>query len=275
MEVPGLGEEGEDLVDREGEEGLHLQDPVAVAQAGVSDRGGLAHGARKMRESRSGERMGEMVDVREVAGGLLTMPAGSRALLALAHGAGAGMRHSFMEQLAQALAREGVAVWRWEFPYMKEGRRRPDRPAVAVPAVREAVDEAARSWPELPLFAGGKSFGGRMTSTAAAESPLPVAVLVFFGFPLHPARRPSIDRAVHLRQVGHPVLFLSGDRDALAELSLLEPVIDELGAGATLHVVRGADHGFHLLKRSGRTEDEVFEELAAKAAAWMDGQMSA
>jgi predicted alpha/beta-hydrolase family hydrolase len=184
------------------------------------------------------------------------------------------MRHTFMEQLAQALAREGVATWRWELPYMREGRRRPDRPAVAVPAVREAVARAISAWPDLPAFAGGKSFGGRMTSTAAAEVSLPVEGLVFFGFPLHPARRPSTDRAIHLREVNHPLLFLSGDRDALADLTLLEPVVDELGGGASLHVVRGADHGFHVLKRSGRTEQEVFQELAGTAAAWMDRRVS-
>lgn len=218
--------------------------------------------------------MGETVEAREVAGGLITRPEESRALLVLAHGAGAGMRHTFMEQLAQALAREGVATWRWELPYMREGRRRPDRPAVAVPAVREAVARAISAWPDLPAFAGGKSFGGRMTSTAAAEVSLPVEGLVFFGFPLHPARRPSTDRAIHLREVNHPLLFLSGDRDALADLTLLEPVVDELGGGASLHVVRGADHGFHVLKRSGRTEQEVFQELAGTAAAWMDRRVS-
>jgi predicted alpha/beta-hydrolase family hydrolase len=175
--------------------------------------------------------------------------------------------------LAGALAEESIATWRWEFPYLREGRRRPDRPAVAVPAVREAVEVARSAVPDLPLFAGGKSFGGRMTSTAAAESPLPVEGLVFFGFPLHPARRPSVERADHLRDVGHPLLFLQGDRDALADLGLLRPVVAGLGSGASLHVICGADHGFHVLKRSGRDEDEVLQELARTAAAWMNRRL--
>jgi predicted alpha/beta-hydrolase family hydrolase len=210
--------------------------------------------------------MGE-VQMKEVGGGVWTGPAAPRALLALAHGAGAGMRHTFMEGIALALAEAGIASWRWEFPYMQEGRRRPDRPSVAVPAVRQAVDRARALAGPLPLFAGGKSFGGRMTSTAAAEAPLPVQGLVLVGFPLHPARKPSTERADHLARVAHPLLFLQGDRDALAELGLLRPVAERLGA--RLHVVEGADHGFHVLKRSGRREEEVLEEIAATAAAWM------
>jgi predicted alpha/beta-hydrolase family hydrolase len=215
--------------------------------------------------------MGETVRTREVAGGLATSPEAPAAMLVLAHGAGAGMRHGFMESLAQALGRVGIATWRWEFPYMRDGRRRPDGAAVALPAVRAAVEEAHRRWSKLPLFAGGKSFGGRMTSTAAAEAPLPVEGLVFFGFPLHPARRPGVERAAHLRNVRHPLLFLQGDRDALAELALLRPVVAELGERAHLHVVEGADHAFRVLKRSGRRDEEIPGELAAAAAAWMLG----
>jgi predicted alpha/beta-hydrolase family hydrolase len=213
--------------------------------------------------------MGETVRTREVAGGLATLPEAPEAMLVLAHGAGAGMRHAFMELLAGALGRVGIATWRWEFPYMRDGRRRPDRPSVALPAVRAAVEEARRRWPKLPLFAGGKSFGGRMTSTAAAEAPLPVEGLVFFGFPLHPARRPGVERAAHLRNVQHPLLFLQGDRDALAELALLRTVVAELGERAHLHVVEGADHAFRVLKRSGRRDEEIPGELAGAAAAWM------
>lgn len=216
--------------------------------------------------------MGETVQTREVAGGLATAPEAPEAVLVLAHGAGAGMRHEFMESLARALGRVGIATWRWEFPYMREGRRRPDRPAVALPAVRGAVEEARRRWPKLPLFAGGKSFGGRMTSAAAAEAPLPVEGLVFFGFPLHPARRPGVERAAHLRDVRHPLLFLQGDRDALADLALLRPVVAELGERASLHVVEGADHAFRVLKRSGRRDDEIPGELADVAADWMLGR---
>lgn len=207
--------------------------------------------------------------------GLLRVPAEARALYVLAHGAGAGMRHAFMEALAAALADEGVATLRWEFPYMAAGGRRPDRPAVALPAVRRAVATGRRLRdeldPALPLFAGGKSFGGRMTSTAAAESPLDdVRGLVFVGFPLHPAKRPGTTRAEHLADVGPPMLFLQGTRDALAELDLLRPVVVALGPRATLHLEDDADHGFHVRKRSGRDDPAVIRSLAGAAAEWMD-----
>ncbi|HSG48042.1 MAG TPA: alpha/beta family hydrolase [Longimicrobiales bacterium] len=208
--------------------------------------------------------------------GLLLRPPDAFALLVLAHGAGAGMRHPFMEGVARALGREGVATLRYEFPYMAEGRKRPDRPSVLVPAVRAAVEEGRRRVPDLPLFAGGKSMGGRMTSTAAAEGlghesseGRPVRGLVFLGFPLHPAGKPGTGRADHLSMVPLPMLFLQGDRDKLAELPLLAPVVEALGPRAGLHVVQGADHGFHVLKRSGRTDAEVLEELSRVAAAWM------
>lgn len=195
--------------------------------------------------------------------------ADARAALVLAHGAGAGMDHPFMEGLAVRLAALRVAVLRFEFPYMAEGRKRPDRPDVAVDAVADAVAAGREAFPGLPLFAGGKSFGGRMTSTAASRGRLGgVAGLVFFGFPLHPARKPGTGRAEHLPEVEHPMLFLQGTRDALADLDLLRPVLAKLER-ATLHVMEGADHGFHVLKRSGRTDDEVLDELAERAASWM------
>lgn len=205
---------------------------------------------------------------------LLRVPDRPRALYVLAHGAGAGMRHGFMQDLAAALAMEGVATLRWEFPYMASGGRRPDRPPVAVAAVRRAVATARNLRddldPSIPLFAGGKSFGGRMTSTADAEGSLvEVAGLVFVGFPLHPAKRPGIQRAAHLHRVSRPMLFLQGTRDALADLELLRPVLAELGERATLHLEDDADHGFHVRKRSGRDDAAVIRSLAEAAARWM------
>jgi len=196
-------------------------------------------------------------------------PADARALLVLAHGAGAGMRHAFLEQLAQALALRKVATFRYEFLYMEKGGGRPDPPAVAAARVREAVAEAARVMPGLPLFAGGKSFGGRMTSTAAAESPLPgVRGLVFLGFPLHPPGQPGIGRAEHLDRVTVPMLFLQGTRDMFAQLLLLEPVIARLKPRATLHLIDGGDHSFKVPKSSGRTAEDVMRGLAETIAAW-------
>jgi predicted alpha/beta-hydrolase family hydrolase len=210
---------------------------------------------------------------------LLLAPDDPVALLCLAHGAGAGMRHDFMERFAQALAEEGVATLRWEFPYMAAGRRRPDRPGVAVPAVRHAVARAVEvrdaRWPGLPLLAGGKSFGGRMTSTAAAERPLDGVVgLVLVGFPLHPAGRPGTERAQHLSSVSVPMLFLQGTRDALAGLDLLRPVLSDLGPAATLHVEDDADHGFHVRKRTGRDDDGVRRSMATAVRAWLDSMRS-
>ena len=180
------------------------------------------------------------------------------------------MRHAFMQELAQALARHRVATLRWEFPYMAAGKARPDPPAVAEAAVRAAWHEAARLAPELPRFAGGKSFGGRMTSRAHAAEPLPECRgIVLFGFPLHPPDKPGTERAEHLAQAGGPLLFLQGTRDELAPLPRLRPVVKRLGARATLHIVDGADHGFDVLVRSGRSRDAVMEELAATTAAWM------
>ncbi len=202
--------------------------------------------------------VGERGDV----SGLLLRPDGARLLYVLAHGAG----------VAQRLAERSIATLRYQFPYMEQRGRRPDPPAVAAATVRAAVIEAARVAPGLPLVAGGKSFGGRMTSTAQAEAPLPgVRGLVFLGFPLHPPGRPGDSRAEHLARVQIPMLFLQGDRDDLADLKRLKPVVKGLGERATLHLVEGGDHSFHVLKRSGRTDTEVLAELVETIVAWTAG----
>jgi hypothetical protein len=203
---------------------------------------------------------------------LLTAPPDARALLVLAHGAGSGMRHPFLEKIAQALAARDVATFRYEFAYMEQHKGRPDPPAVAEARVRDAAHEAARVAPGLPLFAGGKSFGGRMTSQAQANEPLAgVRGLVFLGFPLHPPGRPGTTRAEHLDAVQIPMLFLQGTRDEFAGLDLLRPVVARLGKRATLHLVEGGDHSFKVLKRSGRTETDVLNELADTITAWAGG----
>ncbi|HEY6268973.1 MAG TPA: alpha/beta family hydrolase [Candidatus Acidoferrum sp.] len=202
---------------------------------------------------------------------LLCRPTKARRLLVLAHGAGAGMSHPFMEKLAAELAGVGVATLRYQFPYMEERRRVPDAPAVLTATVMAAVRAAAEVAPGLPLLAGGKSMGGRMTSQAAAQHPLEgVRGLVFFGFPLHPPKQPGTKRADHLAKVTTPMLFLQGTRDALADLKLLRPVCVKLGARATLHVIETADHSFHVLKSSGRTDEQVLRELAEIAASWAE-----
>ena len=196
-------------------------------------------------------------------------PDNATALLVLAHGAGAGMRHAFLERMSQALADRRIATFRYEFAYMEKRAGRPDPPAVAAARVREAVDEAARVAPGLPLVAGGKSFGGRMTSTAAAEAPLPgVRGLVFLGFPLHPPGQPGTSRAGHLDRVTVPMLFLQGTRDQFAQLPLLEPVIARLQPRATLHLIDGGDHSFAVPKKTGRTAADVMGDLADTIAAW-------
>jgi uncharacterized protein len=203
---------------------------------------------------------------------LLCRPAKARRLMVLAHGAGAGMNHPFMEKLAGELSDVGVATLRYQFPYMEERRRVPDRPAMLLAAVVAAVRAAREAAPGLPLLAGGKSMGGRMTSEAAAQHPLDgVRALVFFGFPLHPPNRPGTKRADHLRKVAMPMLFLQGTRDTLADLKLLRPVCTQLGSRATLHVIETADHSFHVLKRSAKSDAEVLRELAEKAASWAEG----
>lgn len=201
---------------------------------------------------------------------LLIHPEKAHAMLAFAHGAGADMHHAFMNKMALLLAGAGVATLRYQFPYSEAGGRRIDPKPVLLATVRSCVAAAHESAPELPLYAGGKSMGGRMTSNAQAVLPLPdVRGLVFFGFPLHPAGHPGVDRADHLVKVHLPMLFLQGTRDALAELDLLRPICTQLGARAKLHVVEGADHGFAVLKRSGRTGEQVLTELAWKSAEWM------
>lgn len=197
----------------------------------------------------------------------LVLPPDARALYVLAHGAGAGMDHPFLASVASALAERAVATLRYQFPYMEAGKKRPDRAPVAEATVRAAVEAAHRELPELRLYAGGKSFGGRMTSRAAAAGGLAgVAGLVFLGFPLHPAGRPGTERAAHLADVAVPMLFVQGTRDALADLDLLRPVLDDLGPRALLHVVDGGDHSFKVLKRSGRTDGEVMAEIADAVA---------
>lgn len=201
---------------------------------------------------------------------LLTHPAGARACLVLAHGAGAGMKHPSLAAVASGLAERGVATLRYQFPYMEAGSKRPDPPSLAHATVRAAVTEAGRVVPGLVLVAGGRSFGGRMTSQAQAVEPLPhVRGLAFLAFPLHPAGRPSGDRATHLREVRVPMLFVQGTNDALAELSLLTPVVAELGSLATLHTLRSADHAFHVPARSGRTDAEVRNEMLDALSGWI------
>jgi uncharacterized protein len=201
--------------------------------------------------------------------GILLRPPDAWATFVLAHGAGAGMRHRFMERIALALAERGIATLRYQFPYVEAGTRRPDPPGILETTVRAAVASAREVTPDLPLFAGGKSLGGRMTSNAIARRPLDGVVgLVFLGFPLHPPKQPAVIRAEHLDRVAAPMLFLQGTRDDLADLALITAVSGRLGPRATLHVVEGADHSFAVLKRSGRTEDEVLEELTLTTADW-------
>jgi uncharacterized protein len=203
---------------------------------------------------------------------LLRLPPQARACFVFAHGAGAGMTHAFMTGVAEGLAERRVATLRYQFPYMEKGSRRPDPPAVAHATVRAAVAAAGQTCPGLPLIAGGKSFGARMTSQAQAKAPLAgVQGLAFLGFPLHPAGKPSSDRADHLAEVKIPMLFLQGTSDKLAELDLLKPVVSKLGACATLHLVQGADHSLHVPARSGRKDSEVMAEVLDAFVAWIAG----
>ena len=212
------------------------------------------------------------VEGRGEVSALLLRPGKARWLLVLAHGAGAGMSHPFMAKLAEELASVDVATLRYQFPYMEERRRVPDAPAVLTATVASAVRTAAKAAPGLPLLAGGKSMGGRMTSQAAADNLLDgVRGLVFFGFPLHPPGRPGTKRADHLAKVTVPMLFLQGTRDTFADLKLLRPVCAKLGSRATLNVIETADHSFHVLKSSGRMDEEVLRELAETVASWADG----
>lgn len=212
-------------------------------------------------------------DVSEKVGtvsGLLLLPHGANSLLILAHGAGAGMRHKFMEKVAEKLADHSVGTLRYQFPYMEKGIKRPDSEAVLTATVRAAVAAGKKYTDGLPIFAGGKSMGGRVTSLAASREPLDhVRSLTFFGFPLHAAGKPSANRGDHLFGIKLPMLFLQGSRDALADLELLKPLCARLGKQVELFVIDGGDHSFHLLKSAGRSDDEVLEETAAKVASWI------
>jgi len=217
------------------------------------------------------EPVGIAVDDGVRVSALLETPPQARACYVLAHGAGAGMNHPFMAAVASGLATRHIATLRYQFPYMERGSKRPDPPKLAHAAVRAAVAEAARRLPKLPLIAGGKSFGGRMTSQAQAVAPLPgVRGLAFLGFPLHPAKQPSRERGKHLFDVQVPMLFLQGTRDALAMLDQLEPLCQELGARASLRLFDGPDHSFHVPAKSGRTDAQVMAEMLDTVAAWAE-----
>lgn len=218
--------------------------------------------ARRELQFRAGERSGAV-------SALLEIPQDADRALVLAHGAGAGMRHAFLEAMSTRLAARRIASFRYHFPYMEAGRRAPNPRAVLLETVRAAVEAARKEFGSLPLLAGGKSMGGRMTSLAAAEARLPgVTGLVFLGFPLHASGRSSSDRADHLKDVDLPMLFLQGTRDRLADLDLIQPLCRALGDRATLHLVEGGDHSFKVSKRSGRTDDEALDELADTLRDW-------
>jgi uncharacterized protein len=217
------------------------------------------------------ERLTLAIDETQRVSALLQLPPAATACFVFAHGAGAGMDHPSMASVASELAARNIATLRFQFPYMERDSRRPDAPPVCHASVRAAVAEAARRAPQLPLFAGGRSFGGRMTSQAQAIEPLPgVKGLAFLGFPLHPAGKPSVERAGHLQNVKIPMLFLQGTRDELATLDLLQPVVKQLGALATLKLLQDADHSFHVPARTGRKDPEVRAEMLDALAAWME-----
>lgn len=203
---------------------------------------------------------------------ILQRPENAKWLLVLGHGAGAGMRHVFMQQLADELSKVQIATFRYQFPYMEQGRKSPNPQPISLKTVRSAVASAAAIADDLPLLAGGKSYGGRMTSTAAATEVLvKVSGIVFFSFPLHAPGKPSADRAEHLYRVNLPMLFLQGTRDKLADMSLLTPICDQLADLSTLHIIDGADHSFNVPKRTGRSQVEVIAELATTVANWAQG----
>ena len=203
---------------------------------------------------------------------LLLRPTSARALLVLGHGAGAGMRHPLMQAVAEQLATQKIATFRYQFPYMEKGKKSPDSQTTLRATIVSAVETAKKAARGLPLLAGGKSMGGRLTSLVAAEGRLPdVQGLIFFGFPLHAASKPSSERGAHLAEVTVPMLFLQGTRDRLAELDYITPLCRSLGKRATLHVVEGGDHSFHVLKRSGRTDEDVQNELGETVGSWVSG----
>lgn len=208
--------------------------------------------------------------------GLMQLPPRSMACIVLAHGAGAGMAHPFMSAMADELAARGIATLRYQFPYMERRSKRPDPPALCHATVRSAVVAAHHLAPGLPLFAGGKSFGGRMTSQAQAALPLgEVRGLTFLGFPLHPPKQPSASRAEHLFRVRIPMLFLQGTRDAFAQLPLIRELVERLGDRATLTLLEGGDHSFHVAARTGRSDSEVRAEMLNGLASWIDSQSAA
>ena len=218
-----------------------------------------------------GERLRFAVEGAGEVSAILMSPANARWMMALAHGAGAGMTHPFLEKVAMELASVGVATFRYQFPYMEQRRRAPDSPSVATATVAGAVRAAAKAVPGLALLAGGKSFGGRMSSQAASLGLLQgVKGLVFFGFPLHPPNKPGTKRAEHLARVQIPMLFLQGTRDTLADLKLLRPICNDLKSLATLHIIETADHSFHVLKSSGKNDAAVLRELAQTTASWAE-----
>jgi len=217
----------------------------------------------------TGEQSRFVVEGDGTVSALLARPKNPRWLLVLAHGAGAGMTHPFMEKLSEELGAVDVATFRYQFPYMEQRRRVPDSPAVLSATVAAAVQAARETAPGLPLLAGGKSMGGRMTSQAAAQHPLDsVRGLVFFGFPLHPPNRAGTTRADHLAKVTLPMIFLQGTRDTFADLKLLRPICAKLGPRATLHIIESADHSFHVLKSSKRADADVLRELAVTTVSW-------
>jgi predicted alpha/beta-hydrolase family hydrolase len=217
------------------------------------------------------EHMRFTVESRSNVSALLLRPDRPRLLYVLGHGAGAGMRHPFMEQIANYMADRAIATLRYQFPYMEAGRRSPDSPKVLVATVRAAIATAHYAAPDLALIAGGKSLGGRISSHVAAEdAPPELRGLVFLGYPLHAPKKPAVKRAEHLGRIAVPMLFIQGTRDDLADLALLTPIVDRMGTRAALHVVEGGDHSFRVLKRSGRTEDEVMTEIADTVASWAE-----
>ncbi len=210
-----------------------------------------------------------MVGARGPVSAVLVRPDDAKLLFVLGHGAGAGMRHPFMERVATDLADRRIATFRYQFPYMEAGRRPPDPPRVLEQTVRSAIATAHEQAPDLSLIAGGKSMGGRISALVAADNPPPeLEGLVFLGYPLHAAKQPAVKRAEHLSRIRIPMLFLQGTRDDLADLTLLTPIVEQLGPSATMHIVEGGNHSFKVLKRSGRTDDEVMAEIADIIDAW-------
>jgi len=236
----------------------------------------LAKNHTKAQDDHKREAVSIAVDEKRRVSGLLQVPSVARACYVLSHGAGAGMSHPFMAAVADGLAERDIATLRYQFPYMEEGSKRPDVPKVAQATVRAAAGEALRLLPGLPIVAGGKSFGGRMTSQAQAASPLPgVRGLVFLGFPLHPPGHPSDERGAHLFEINVPMLFLQGTRDALAATELIEALVQRLGDWATLKLFQDADHSFHVPAKTGRKDAEVRAEMLDKLSAWLDTAMKA